>query len=305
MSKPWRERRPRPESEHRDRVASRMFGRFTPRPGRTYFAGAPMLVAHRGGSRLAPENTLPAFRSAVLDWGADMLELDVRLTRDGEVVVIHDATVDRTTDSTGLVADWTLDELRELDAGYRFLDLNGEASFRGGGVTISTLSDVMDACPDVWLNVEAKEAAVAGPLVDIIRSRREEFRVLVAAEHEKNRIAAHGYPGPWGASRRDCLLLWLSQWLPGGRAFTPNVDVLQLPEFFKGRRMVTPRLISEAHIRNIPVHVWTVDDPVAMRRLLAWGVDGIQSDRPDLLSEVLVDVAGRPLPPKRRRAVSV
>ena len=234
-----------------------------------------------------------------------MLELDVRLTRDGEVVVIHDATVDRTTDSTGLVADWTLDELRGLDAGYRFLDLDGELSFRGCGVAISTLDEVMEACPDVWLNVEAKESTVSGPLVDIIRSRGEEFRVLVAAEREKNRIAAHGYSGPWGASRRDCFLFWLCHWLPGGRAFTPNVDVLQLPEFFKGRRMVTPRLIAEAHVRNIPVHVWTVDDPVAMRRLLAWGVDGIQSDRLDLLSEVLVDVAGRPLPPKRRRAVSV
>lgn len=275
-----------------------------PRPGRTYLAGAPMLVAHRGGSKLAPENTLAAFRSAVEDWGADMLELDVRLTADGVVVVIHDETVDRTTDGTGAVADMTLDELRDLDAGYRFRGPDAEASFAGTGVRVPTLEEVLDACPGVWINAEAKDARVAGPMVELVTRRGEEFRVLVAAEREEHRSAVRGYAGPWGASRRDCLRFWLAHRLPGGRAYTPAVDVFQVPEFWKGRRVLTPRIIEEAHRRNIPVQVWTVDDPDDMRRLLSWGVDGIQSDRPDLLSEVLVREARRPPPPIARRRVA-
>jgi glycerophosphoryl diester phosphodiesterase len=279
-----------------------MTGRVRPRPGRAYLAGAPVFVAHRGGGRLAPENTLAAFGPAVSDWGVDMLEMDVRVTSDGHVVVIHDETVDRTTDGTGRVAEHTLEELRALDAGYRFTDLEGEASFRGRGVRVPTFEEVLDACPDVWINVEAKERAAAAPLVEIIRRRGEEHRVLVAAEVERNRRDVRDYPGPWGASRRDCLLFWLLHRLPGGAGYTPRVDAFQVPEHWKGRRVLTRRLIDEAHRRNIPVHVWTVDDPDDMRRLLSWGVDAIQTDRLDLLSEVLVDVAGRPLPPRARRA---
>jgi glycerophosphoryl diester phosphodiesterase len=275
-----------------------------PRPGRAYLAGAPLLVAHRGGAKLAPENTIVAFRSAIDDWGADMLELDVRLTKDGHVVVFHDATVDRTTDGSGRVGELTLDEIRSLDAGYRFHDLSGEPSFRGRGVTVPTMDDLMDACPRIWLNVEAKEAAVAGPLVEVLRRRGEEHRVLVTAEHERNRRDARGHRGPWGASRRDCMLFWLAHRVPGGRAWTPAVDAIQVPEWWRGRRIVTPRFVREAHRRNLPVHVWTVDDPDTMRRLLAWGVDAIQTDRPDLLSEVLMDVADRPPPPLRRRATA-
>ena len=261
-----------------------------------------MFVAHRGGSKLAPENTLPAFESAVSDWGVDMLEMDVRLSADGRVMVIHDETVDRTTDGSGPVRGFTTEQLQRLDAGYRFRDLEGRPTFRGRGVRIPTFEEVLDACPGVWINVEAKERAVARPLVDLIRARGEEHRVLVAAEHEANRRDVREYPGPWGASRRDCLLFWLLHRLPGGSAYTPRVDVFQVPERWKGRRVLTPRLIDAAHRRNIPVHVWTVDDPADMHRLLSWRVDGIQTDRLDLLSEVLVQRAGRPLPPNALRA---
>lgn len=267
------------------------------RPGRTYLAGAPLLVAHRGGSRLAPENTLEAFRDAVERWRADMLEMDVRLTRDGEVVVIHDETVDRTTDGTGPVGSFTLGELQRLDAGFRFVDVRGEASFRGRGVRIPRFEDVLLALPRVRMNVEAKEPQVAAPLVEIVRRHGAEARVLVAAEHERCRDAVRGYPGPWGASRTQVFWFWLLHRLPGGGPYTPAADILQIPEVWKGLRIVTPAFVREAHRRNLPVQVWTVDDPADMRRLLALGVDGIQSDRPDLLARVLVEVVGRPPPP--------
>jgi len=261
-----------------------------------------VLVAHRGGATLAPENTLPAFDSAIRDWGADMLEMDVRLTRDGHVVVIHDPTVDRTTDGSGAVFDFKLEELQRLDAGHRFTDLDGDYSFRGKGVRVPTFAEVLEACPGVWLNVETKEARAAGPLAEVIRRHGQEHRVLVTAEIEGNRRGAAGYSGPWGASRRHCMLFWLLHRLPGGGPYTPAVDALQVPEVWKGFRIVTRRFVVEAQRRNIPVHVWTVDDPDDMRRLLALGVDAVQTDRPDLLAEVLTEVCGRPPPPIVRAA---
>jgi glycerophosphoryl diester phosphodiesterase len=267
------------------------------RPGHPYLAGAPLLVAHRGGSLLAPENTIEAFRMARDSWWADMLELDVRLTSDGEVVVIHDATVDRTTDGSGPVADFTLAQIQALDAGYRFVDQAGTHAFRGSGVTIPTLDEVLTAFPNMRLNIEAKEAPVAGPLVATIARHEAEHRVLVAAEFESCRRDARGYRGPWGASYGQALLFWLLHWLPGGSPYTPAADILQVPEH-KGRlRIVTPRFIREAHRLAVPVQIWTVNKEDDMRRLLDWGADGIQSDRPDLLAAVLTERTGRPVPP--------
>jgi glycerophosphoryl diester phosphodiesterase len=200
------------------------------RPGHPYLAGAPLLVAHRGGSLLAPENTIAAFRMARDSWWADMLELDVRLTSDGEVVVIHDATVDRTTDGSGPVADFTLAQIQGLDAGYRFVDQAGTHAFRGSGVTIPRLDEVLTAFPNMRLNVETKEASVAGPLVELIARHEAEHRVLVAAEFESSRKDARGYRGPWGASYGQALLFWLLHWLPGGSPYTPAADILQVPE---------------------------------------------------------------------------
>lgn len=268
-----------------------------PRPGKPYLAGYPMLVAHRGGSGIVPENTMVAFRQAVDVWHADMLEMDVRVTRDGVPVVIHDETVDRTTDGSGRVADLTLAEIRTLDAGYRFRDPEGRASYREQGVRVPTLDDVLAAFPGVWINVESKEAAAAGPLVETIRRHEAEARVLVAAEYERWRRAARGYGGPWGASRHHVILFRVLCGLPGAAGYTPVADVLQVPETWRGWRIVTPRFIEQAHRKNIPVQVWTVDEPEAMVRLLEQGVDGIQTDRPDLLARVLHERYGRPRPP--------
>lgn len=264
-----------------------------------------MLVAHRGGAGIAPENTLEGFRQAVEVWGADMLEMDARLTRDGVPVVIHDETVDRTTDGSGRVRDLTLAELRELDAGYRFTDPTGDVSYRGRSVRIPTVDEVLETFPRVWINMESKEAAVAGPLVDTIRRHRAESRVLFAAERERWRRAARGYPGPWGASRHHVQLFRVLCHLPRAGGYTPRADVLQVPERWKGLPIVTRRFIDQAHRKNIPVQVWTVDDPADMARLLDWGVDGIQTDRPDLLARLLHERRGRPLPAAAREALGL
>jgi len=268
-----------------------------PRPGHPYLAGAPLLVAHRGGAGLAPENTMDAFRQAVERWEADILELDVHLTKDGEVVVLHDDTVDRTTESTGPVARMTWSDVSRLDAGYRFRDASGDHPFRGRGVRIPRFEEVLEAFPGMRLNVEVKAAGAAGPLVELVRAHAAEARVLVAAADEGARKDARGYPGPWGASARQLRMFWVLHGTPLGALYSPRCDVLQVPPEWKGRAVVTPAFLREAHRRNLPVHVWTVDDPERMRRLLAMGVDAIQSDRPDRLARVLAEDFGRSPPP--------
>lgn len=271
------------------------------RPGHPYLAGSPLLIAHRGGAGLAPENTLASFRNAVDVWGADMLEMDVRATLDGEVVVIHDEGVDRTTEGNGMVADLTWPHVRELDAGYRFRDLDGVHSFRGKGVGIPRFEEVLEELPGVRLNVEAKDGRSAVGLVEAVLRHGAQDRVLVAAEWERNRRRVRGYPGPWGASRRHLAGFVVLVRTPLGVLFTPGCDVLQVPEIHAGIRILTRSFLAEAHRRNLPVHVWTVDEPEDMRRLIAWGVDGIQTDRPDLLASVLTEAAGRPPPPSLQR----
>lgn len=271
-----------------------------PRPGHPFLGGAPVLVAHRGGAGLAPENTMTAFRRAIEDWDADMLEMDVHLTADGQVVVLHDPTVDRTTDGTGPVRDMPWDAVRQLDAGYRFRDSAGEFPYRGRGVRIPLFDEVLRELPHMRIMVEPKVAEAAGPLVEVIRARDAEHRVLIGALHEPTRVDARGYGGPWGASRNHVLPFWLWHRIPGiGRWYVPAVDAFQIPEVWGRHRVVTPAFVRAAHRANIPVHVWTVDDPDDMRRLLDWGVDGIQTDRPDLLADVLTEVAGRPPAPAR------
>ncbi len=259
-------------------------------------AGSPLFFAHRGGAKLAPENTLEAFRSAVEVWGVDVLEMDVHVTRDGELVVLHDETVDRTTDGEGPIRNLTLQEVRELDAGFRFRDLDGETSFRGRGVGIPLFREVLEALPGVRMNVDAKGAGATPLLLELIRSLGAEHRVLLASVGEDGRADRLGYRGPTSATRRQIRLFYYLHRLPGGGPYTPRADALQIPFMWEGRQVTTPRIIHEAHRRNLPVHVWTVDDVETMRTLLRWGVDGIQTDRLDVLARVLYEETGRPLP---------
>lgn len=256
-------------------------------------AGAPLLFAHRGGAGLAPENTLEAFEGAVHRWRADVLEMDIRMTRDGELVVIHDATVDRTTEATGPVRGLPLADLQQLDAGFRFTDLEGGSTFQGRGVRIPTFEEVLVTLPHTRLNVDAKDADAAPLLIRMVGRHGARDRVLLASAAEAGRADRLGYRGPVSATERQIRLFFLTHRLPLGGPYTPVTDALQVPYRWNGRQVTTPRLVREAHRRNLPVHVWTVDDPDTMRLLLGWGVDGIQTDRPDLLAQVLAEEAGR------------
>ncbi len=270
------------------------------RPGHPYLAGAPLLFAHRGGALLAPENTLEAFIGAVETWGADVLEMDVHLTRDGELVVIHDPTVDRTTDGSGPVRSFTLAELQALDAGFRYQNSSGETPFRGRGVRIPRFRTILERFPHTRLNVDAKDPRATAPLIRLVESLGARDRVLLASAEEDGRADRLGYRGPVSATRRQIRLFYLLHRLPLGGPYTPATDALQIPYRWEGRQVTTPRLIREAHRRNLPVHVWTVNAPDLMSRLLGWGADAIQTDRPDILARILHEESGRPLPPGHR-----
>jgi glycerophosphoryl diester phosphodiesterase len=269
-----------------------------PRPGALYLAGAPLLIAHRGGAGLAPENTMVAFERALAWWGADLLELDVQPTRDGEAVVFHDATLDRTTDGSGPVAEHALAEIAALDAGYRFTpDGGATAPFRGRGVRVPTLREVLRAFPDARLNVEIKDGRVQEAVLEAVREADASHRVLIAAGKRANRSRFRSYRGPVSASAEEMRAFYLHHRLGAAALYPLKVDALQVPFRYGGRQIVSERLVRDAHARNLPVHVWTVDEEREMLNLLGWGVDGIVTDRPDRLARVLHEGYGRALPP--------
>lgn len=265
---------------------------------RDLLSTGPLLIAHRGGSGLAPENTLAAFEAANRDWAADMIELDVQATADDMCVVIHDPTVERTTDGTGAVSELRFAELRTFDAGYRFTRDGGKSfPFRGKGLRIPTLAEVLERLPTMPLTVEVKEGAAQAPLFETIRQHDAVGRVIVAGMHDADRTLFPGYAGPVSASAEQFAAFYRFHLVRLGRFRPPPSDVVQLPEMHEGRRIVTRRLVRDLAASDIPVHVWTVDEVEDMERLLDWGVRGIITDRPDRLARVLHERTGRPLPP--------
>lgn len=246
--------------------------------------GRPLVFGHRGGSRLAPENTVAAFDRAVAE-GVDGLELDVRLSRDGEVVVCHDARLDRTCDVAGAIADFTAADLARCDAGYRFAADDGTHPFRGLGFGVPTLRHVLGRYPAHPIVVEMKDdsPAMAEATVGVVREAGALGRVCLGsfssgALRQARRLA----PGTaTSGSRREVLhaLLWSRLgWLsPFGR-----YEALQVPERREGLRVVSPRFVRAAHRSGVPLQVWIVDAADDIRRLLDWGVDGVITDRPDV-----------------------
>lgn len=254
--------------------------------------GWPVNIAHRGGAALVPENTLEGFREAV-GLGEVTLELDVRTCADGEVVVIHDPTVDRTTDGTGAVSQKGRADLDRLDAGYRFpSDDAPDHPWRGRGVRVPTLEAVYRQHPDRPVVIELKDErpGAAEALWRAVEAAGAQDRTLVAtnaAAPIRRFRRASGGTVPTAASVGEFAVFWLLSFLHLHRVHDPPFQALQPPEVYRGIRVVTPRLVRRAHEAGLRVDVWTVDDGADMRRLLGWGVDGIMTDRPDVLARIL------------------
>lgn len=248
-------------------------------------AGRPLNIAHRGASAVAPPNTLSAFEKAI-ELGADGVEFDVRLSADGVPVVIHDATVDATTDGRGLVAEMTVGQLKRLDAGASF-----DPAF--AGERIPTLEEVLDAVGErLLLNIELKSASLLNhglerAMVALIERYGLHERVLISsfnplALRRVQKIAPH-IPTALLSSARSPLLL------PFARLISPEPFRALHPH----HTLTDERYIRRARRRDYRIHVWTVDDPTEMCRLIAWGVDGIITNVPDVLCGLLGCSGGR------------
>jgi glycerophosphoryl diester phosphodiesterase len=252
----------------------------------------PWIVAHRGGSLLAPENTLPAFeRAAAL--GADALEIDVRRTRDGTVVVFHDEDTARLTGEPGTIEARTLAEVEALDAAHAFSPDGGESHpLRGTGVRIPTFAETLARFPRMRFNVDAKteEPALAEGLARDVLAAGAVERVCVGSFFDAQ------------AERLGRLLPDACRYLPqdaatchvlnaksggAGAGCPKGYDLADLPHRIGPMTVVDAKVVGYFHGRGMPVHVWTVDDEREMRELLAIGVDGIVTDRPDVLARVL------------------
>ncbi len=265
-----------------------------PAPDHPYFAAEnprTQVIAHRGGAGLRPENTLAAFEHAV-EIGTDMIEMDVQGTADGAIVSIHDPTVDRTTDGKGRVDSFPLSELRKLDAGYNWSDDGGWTfPFRGKGIRVPTLDEVFTRFPATRMIVEMKHVgpAFAQSLCALIRRFGMTGKVLVASMNEDALIAFRGACPEVATSMsgREARVFSGLHLLNLAAAYSAPAPALQIPDRLGDNIIATRGLVEAAQRRNLKVHVWTINDEARMRQLIRIGVDGIITDRPDRLLELL------------------
>ncbi|MGH8355100.1 MAG: glycerophosphodiester phosphodiesterase [Pseudomonas sp.] len=251
----------------------------------------PLVIAHRGGRGLWPENSLFAFeRAAAL--GVDMLEMDIRRSRDGALVVIHDARVERTTDGQGAVADLSLAELQALDAGYRWTADGGQSHpYRGQGIRIPSFAEVLARFPLQPKVVEIKEpdAGMEQQLCQLLEASGQRDRVLVGSFYERSlQRFREVCPGvATSAGPTSVRLLVALNWVGLGQLLSPSYQALQIPDRSGGLEVASASLLETALARGLNVQLWTINEQPVMRRLLDRGVQGLITDYPDRALQLL------------------
>ncbi|MDH4570106.1 glycerophosphodiester phosphodiesterase [Pseudomonas sp. BN414] len=251
----------------------------------------PLVIAHRGGRGLWPENTLFAFeRAAALK--VDMLEMDVRHTRDGELVVLHDPRVDRTTNGDGKVADLALADVQALDAGYRWSADGGESyPYRGQGIRIPTFAEVLERFPEQPKVVEIKvpDVGMEEQLCALLDEHQQRQRVLVGSFYERSlKRFRKVCPGvATSAGPTSVRLLVALNWIGLGSLVSPSYQALQIPESSGGLQVASDSLMKTALQRGLAVQMWTINEQPAMRHLLDMGANGLITDYPDRALQLL------------------
>ena len=254
---------------------------------RPFFAQEhPIAISHRGGAAIWPENTMVAFEES-WELGYRFFETDLHLSRDGVVVLLHDHTLERTTDGGGYVWDRTLSELQQLDAGYWFGPEHGYP-FRGSDLTIPSLEELLVALPDAFFTLEMK-LGLADPVEALLRKLDARDRVVVAGYRDgwiRRFRRLTGGRVPTSTARGEIAAFWGVSRL--GRGLTVDAAALQVPPRHRGLKVLDAPFVAAAHAVEKQVHAWTIDDAAQMDYLLDLGVDGIMTDRPDVLKEVLL-----------------
>jgi glycerophosphoryl diester phosphodiesterase len=251
----------------------------------------PQAIAHRGGWGLWPQHTIDGYRRAV-DLGVDAIELDVRPSADGVLVVFHDRQVDHVTEAQGAVASLSLAQLQSLDAGYDWSADDGATHpFRGQGLRIPTLREVLSTFPDQYMTIELKtdDAASAEQLCGLLREFDHEERAIVAAFRTESLVAfRQACPKTaTSASSSEGLVYWVLHLLRLDVLASPEFEALQIPPTLGPLTVVDHRFVQVTQGRGIPVQVWTIDEKEEMERLIELGVQGIITRRPDRLTELL------------------
>ena len=234
-----------------------------------------MAIAHRGGAHEAPENSVDAFRAAY-DMGYRWLETDAHVTLDRVVAAFHDPRLDRVTDRRGRIGELTWSAIRD-------------ARIEGSG-RIPAMSDLLRDFPDARFNIDTKSDAVVEPLIELIGEHDAWDRVCVGSFFDRRLRRARALAGDRLCTSAGPLQIGVQL----GRAYRAplrriGADVLQIPVRFRGVPLANRRLVRSAHAEGLAVHVWTVDDRAEMHRLFDLGVDGIMTDRPAVLREVMVE----------------
>jgi len=252
-----------------------------------------LVIAHRGGAGLWPENTLRAFTGA-RDLGADVLEMDVQTTADNVLVVMHDSTLERTTDGSGPVNRLTLAQLKKLDAAFHWSADGGRTTpLKGRGITVPTLDEVFRAFPEMRFNIEPKQAqpSIVKPLCRMIRDSGLQKRVMVGSFNpqvlDEFRMECPEVSTSASTTEVGEFLKRLADAPESAPVSSPRMQALQVPEYILGRRALTREFVEAAHALKMEVHAWTINDEESMRRLIELGVDGIITDYPDRLIAVL------------------
>lgn len=257
----------------------------------------PLVIAHQGGDGIRPGDTMAAFDNAVAI-GADVLEMDAHITRDGQIVLMHDEKVDRTTNGSGLIEDLTLDQLMQLDAAYKWSNDNGKTfPYRGQGIQIPTLDELFQKYPQMRYVIEIKltQNPIDKPLCDLIRKHSMQDKVVIASFHDEamQRFRTTCPEVATSASRGEVTRFVLLGKIFLSGLIAPKYESIQPPYDPKESLnipIMTRRFIRESHAKNLAVEPWTVDDPALMKQYIQWGVDGIMTDRPDLMIGVLKEM---------------
>ena len=268
-------------------------------PSKNYYRDLPrpLVIAHQGGDGVWPGDTLYAYEHAA-DIGADVLEMDAHMTKDSQIVLMHDEKVDRTTDGSGLIEDLTLSQLKQLDAAYKWSNDDGKTfPYRGQGIQVPTLEELFQKFPQIRYVIEIKltQNPIDKPLCDLIRKYSMQDKVVIASFHDQ---AMQDFRKTCPEVATSASRGEVTKFVLLGKVFlsgliAPHYQSIQ-PPYDPSESMnipiMTKRFIREAHAKNIAVEPWTVDDPQLMKQYIQWGVDGIMTDRPDLMIGVLKEL---------------
>jgi glycerophosphoryl diester phosphodiesterase len=255
--------------------------------------GRPLVMAHRGESGRVPENTMAALEAAV-KLNVDVLESDVRLTKDNEIVLFHDENLVRTTGAEGTIRSYTLEELLQFDFGYSFTpDSGGTFPFRGKGLKVVTLREAFESFPEMIFNLDIKDTFPTAPmeLAHLLSDMNRKQSVIIASFHNKQierfrelipEVPTSAHPG-----EIKRFVLGLKIGFPRIKKESINYKAFQVPIKSGPLTVVTKKFIKKAHECGIAVHVWTINDEPTMNYLLNLGVDGIFTDQPAILKALL------------------